>query len=165
MQADNFMVSGQHSWYGFFQLLGNGWLSTGAVRMLTLTATIASLALLVSLSRATRSNRPVSLEMQLSALIVVTLLTSPHLFYYDLLMAALPAVLWWKAVRDQPHRWETTLIKLVLVLGFYCQWLPDSFSDGIPVQRIPLLLLVWLVLVVRSGRPLDTTAPERIGIS
>ena len=81
-----------------------------------------------------------------AALMVATLLTSPHLFHYDMVIVTLPAVLWFATPgdRDDPG------LKIVLALGFVWLAFSSLVADVVHLQLTPLLLLAWLLIARRA---------------
>jgi hypothetical protein len=171
MQFQGFDVGKQHSWHGFFALLGAGWMSPACVRALAIAASAGSIALLASVWRGRWSPRSAPFSLQLAALVVATLVTSPHLFHYDMLLAALPAVLWYRTARrdddalttERPlsaapppmkNEHETTTatgdIRTLLAIGFCWLAISPILSPFLKIQFSTLLLLSWL-LVARAS--------------
>ncbi len=154
MHADGFDVWKQHSWRGFFALLGGGWCPA---RWMTAAAVAACLASLVVLARAWRGPwRPQSptFALQLSALMMATALTSPHLFHYDMVLAVLPVVLW--AAAGQTH--YRSAFVTIATLGFVWLALGGPAGAALRVQLSPLLMIAWLVLADRAVRA--ASSPE-----
>lgn len=102
--------------------------------------------------------------LQLSAMIMATLLTSPHLAHYDMLIATLPAVLWLVAakgagVSDAPADAHRDLrlrgFKTLLAAGFIWLAVSSLVTRAIPIQLSSLLMLAWLIGVHRHTEHLD----------
>jgi hypothetical protein len=146
-QVEGFDLHKQHSWHGFFALLGRGWLSATTAWILTAAASLASLALLAYAWRGPWSRHNWRFPLQLSALIVATLLTSPHLAHYDMLIATLPAVLWLRATKSTAGPTPLQNIKVVLVVGFVWLAVSPTVASALHVQLSPLLMVAWLICV------------------
>jgi len=150
LETPGFDVYKQHSWHGFFALLGRGWLSPTVVRVLTAAASLATFALLLRIWRAGRG--PGSARLVLSATLVATLLISPHLFHYDVVIAALPAVLWRSSgTRGAQAAWRTQILP-ILVAGFAWLGVAPVLAEALRVQLTPWLLTAWLVVALRTLR-------------
>jgi len=169
MRTEGFDVYKQHSWHGFFALAGSGWLRASAVRVLTGAAALGCLWLLWRIWKGPRSREPGIPELQLAGLMLVTLMASPHLFHYDMLLSALPAVLWLRAFRERPElSRQMAGVRIVLVAGFAWLAVGGLISGAAHVQASPVLMAVWTYLtaaaVGRAGLPTaahDSTLTER----
>jgi len=153
MAVEGFDVYKQQSWYGCLTLLGKGWLSPSIVGTLKTLACFATLYPLGVVWRSRWSPGSPQFALQLSALMVATLLTSPHLFHYDMLLATLPAVLWWRATRDPDIGSATTGVRIVLAAGFAWLAISGPVAEVAHVQLSAPLLFAWLVLVSRVLSP------------
>ncbi|MCH7814350.1 MAG: DUF2029 domain-containing protein [Planctomycetes bacterium] len=150
-QVEGFDLHKQHSWHGFFALLGQGWLPGRGAWLLTAAATVGSLILLGSIWRGRWSPRHPRFAVQLSALVMATLLTSPHLAHYDVLMAALPGVLWLSAApRGQYAGVASDAVRVLLAVGFIWLAISPAVADLTHVQFTPWLMLAWLLIVRRA---------------
>ncbi|UCG16851.1 MAG: DUF2029 domain-containing protein [Phycisphaerales bacterium] len=152
MQVEGFDVWKQHSWHGFFALLGQGWMPAGSVRMLVAAASVLSLVLLGRVWRGAWSSDSPRFALQLSALMMATLLTSPHLFHYDMLIATLPAMLWLRASGDRDVTVASAGFKVLVAAGFVWLAMSGVVADAVHVQLSPFLMLAWLVFVRRVIR-------------
>ena len=158
MQFEGFDVYKQHSWYGFFQLLGEGWLTPSVIRMLTVVAVLATLAVLIRVWRGDWNPKSPRFAFQLAALIVAAALTSPHLFHYDTLILTLPAILAVRAASAPDH---SVRLKAVLALGFVWLAIAGPLAPLIRFQLSPFIMLVWLLVLrgaVASREPADVPA-------
>ncbi|MEE9293670.1 MAG: glycosyltransferase family 87 protein [Phycisphaerae bacterium] len=149
-QIEQFDLHKQHSWHGFFALLGRGWMPGTTAWILTAAVTVVSLALLLSAWRGPWSRHGSRFALQLSALMMATLLTSPHLAHYDMLIATLPAVLWLLAAKRADDPTPLQSFKILLAAGFIWLVITPAVTSALPVQLSPLLMLAWLISVHRK---------------
>ncbi|MCP4247647.1 MAG: DUF2029 domain-containing protein [bacterium] len=158
-QVEGFDLHKQHSWHGFFALFGQGWLPGRGAWLLTAAATVGSLILLGSIWRGRWSAGHPRFAVQLSALVMATLLTSPHLAHYDVLIATLPGVLWLGAASREKNAEATADTARVLLAGGFI-WLAISpaVASLTHVQLTPWLMLAWLVIVGRAPAARRDTA-------
>lgn len=164
MQTSGFYAAKQHSWYGFVeQLSDRAWPATSIRLLAALLSILSVAAMLVYVRRSGQAMTAAdpgarcALARALSVMLVATVLASPHLFQYDLLLLAPAAVLWRSADSQgsvgKPScgtdrlRWHFAATIAAVML-----W--SSFaSRGIEctgVQLTPLLLAAWLVAVLRA---------------
>jgi hypothetical protein len=164
MQVGGFAVHKQHSWYGFFQMLGGDWLSVPVVRGLTATAVLGTLMLLALIWRDDRAADTTWLSLRLSGLIMATLLASPHLFHYDLALALLPAILWLRVADDSQCRSLRPTMKWLVIAGFIWLAIGEPLTRAIPLQITPLLAVVWLYALwrCRLGAPHSSAQREDV---
>ena len=152
MQAQGFDVYKQHSWHGFFALLGKGWLPVAAVRALTGIAVVICLGLLWRLGRGRWPTDPSVLSLKLAGLILVTLMTSPHLFHYDMLLVVLPAILCLRAARTRTElAGYMPAVQVILVAGFIWLGIGGLISGIVHVQASPLLMALWVYMTPPAG--------------
>lgn len=162
MHADGFDVWKQHSWRGFFALLGGKWCPSAWMTAAAIAACLASLAVLLRLWRGPWRPGSPAFALRLSALIMATLLTSPHLFHYDMLLAVLPVVLW-AAAGEARHR---SAFVAIAALGFAWLALGGPAGAMLRVQLSPLLMAGWLLLAERTVRGLsDSVTTAKCGNS
>ena len=90
--------------------------------------------------------------LQLSALLVATVLTSPHLFLYDVLLLTLPAVLWHCAAINEPVTRATSSIRTLLAAGFIWLAFSGAVAATVPLQLTTPLMLLWLLILHRALR-------------
>ncbi len=145
MEEGGFDVHKQHCWHGFFELLGAGWMPRASSRILAATASVASLALLIPVWRGPWEPRRPAFRLKLAATVVALLLTSPHLLHYDVLMAVLPAALWYSAAHPPARRESPASVKLILLAGFCWLAVAEPLARVTNIQLSPLLMLWWLV--------------------
>lgn len=156
MLVNGFDVFKQHSWYGFFRLIGSGWMPVWLIRSLTLLASIACLLPLARIWRKSDSDEQSRLRLQLAALLIATGVTSPHLFHYDMLLLALPAVLWLASVRatsaadrlapSQPA------VRVLLAAGFIWLAIGAPLAVITRIQLSPILMTLLLAVLAQSRR-------------
>lgn len=162
MTTEGFLVAGQYSWFGFFQLVGQDLLPTVAIRGLALSMSAVTLALLVPVWRGRWEVAPERAALQLSALLAAALLTSPHFFYYDMSLMALPVVLWWYAGLESGTRLPYARVaKLLVGLGFSWLWIAVTFSAAarIGFEFTPWILFGWVAMIAaiaRGWKPVDS---------
>lgn len=157
MQVEGFEISHQHSWSGFFALLGQGWLPAGTARLLAVVASLASFLPLFAIWRGPWQPPSARFAWQLSALMMAALLVSPHLFHYDMLLALLPAMLWVRAahLESSPHRDEP--FRAWLAVGFVWLAVSSTVAATIHVQLSPLFMLGWILAIHRGLRRSSST--------
>ena len=168
MHVDGFDVWKQHSWRGFFALLGGEGRPSAWMTAASIATCLASLAVLLRLWRGPWRPGSPAFALRLSALIMATLLTSPHLFHYDMVLAVLPVALW-AAAGEVRHR---SAFVAIVALGFAWLALGGAAGATLRVQLSPLLMAGWLLLAERAVRePSDgaTTAehghPDAVAVS
>ncbi len=149
MQNKGFDAFKQHSWHGLVQLLGSGWLAPGVIRVLTAIFSIGTLILLVPIFRTPWNSQSADFPLQLAALITATLVTSPHLFHYDMLLLTLPAVLWFRTYRLQPSPAFDDAIKAILTAEFAWLLISAPATQHLRVQLSPILLTLLLLALSR----------------
>lgn len=165
MQCDGFDVHKQCSWYGLFQLAGMGLMPALSVRILAVTASIVTLALLLPMHKNRPQDEAADLPIQLSAMLVAMLATSPHLFHYDMLLAVLPAVLWLRARREPDIAGATATVKPILALGFAALAAAGILNELLRIQVLPLLMVWWLAVYVRwAQHRRESTDPRNAAI-
>jgi hypothetical protein len=87
-----------HCWYGFFHLLLT---SDTTIRLATLLANAVTIGAIVCLMSGPLQPRSSRFVWQYSALVVASLLVSPHLLTYDLTVLLLPALLLCESPKSQ----------------------------------------------------------------
>ncbi|MGE5245369.1 MAG: glycosyltransferase family 87 protein [Betaproteobacteria bacterium] len=135
-----------HSVRGFLQLL----LPWPGVITVCYLAALA--AILVAAVRCWRSRAPRSLKW--AELVLLTVLASPHLVTYDLLLLTVPLVLladW--AVRNAEHPRQPAVV-LLLVLAYFASFSGSLVARFTHVQAsvIVLSMLAWQVLAISASR-------------
>ncbi len=98
MTREGFDAYKQHSWYGFWYILGHGWLPLASIQILSLTCAAATMVVAFSLA-GSPSGQAANGPRALAAMTLAQIATCPHLFHYDMLLCVLPAALWvrWQA--------------------------------------------------------------------
>ncbi len=152
MQQKGFDAFKQHSWHGFFQLLGAGWLSPAGIRILTGIFSFGTVLLLIPIFRKPWDIKSTDFPLQLAALMVVTLVTSPHLFHYDMLLLTLPAVLWFRTFRLDPKPAFDEPIKTLLAFEFLWLLAGGFISRYLHLQLSPILLVLFLSVLYKRAR-------------
>ena len=122
-----------------------------SVRILAVTASLASLGLLVPIWRGPWNRRQPDFAVKLAAVMVATLLTSPHLLHYDVLLAALPAVLWFRASRSPAQADLRNTVKPILLAGFCWLAIAEPVARLTHLQLSPLLMFWWMASLARVG--------------
>lgn len=159
MRVGGFDIPKQHSWHGFVALLGSGWLPPPWLRALTAGASLATVALLLHTWRGPWLPVQARLPLQLAATLVAAVVTSPHLFHYDMLLLALPAVLAGSAAIGTAGRARARRLTLVLAALFVWLAVSPYATKLAPLQLSPVLMLLWLWLLGPRGG--DVPAPVR----
>ena len=83
---------------------------------------------------------------------------SPHLFHYEMLILALPAVLWLQASLDDRIAGATREVKPILAAGFLWLVLAGPIANTWPLQLSPVLMLLCLAVLLRALTDAETTA-------
>ena len=138
-----------HSLRGFVHLL------TASPLVLSVASILAVVAAVWIGLRAWKSGMPVT--MKWGVLVVLTVLASPHLLTYDLILLTIPLLVfadWAVAHRDDPLQpWVSRLLLLLYLAPF-----SSNLVRLVPVQLsvIVMVLLVWTMgrVLRSSGRPL-----------
>jgi hypothetical protein len=138
-----------HSLRGFVHLL------TASPLVLSVASILAVVAAVWIGLRTWKSGAPVT--MKWGVLVVLTVLASPHLLTYDLMLLTIPLLVfadWAVAHRDDPLQpWVSRLLLLLYLAPF-----SSNLVRLVPVQLsvIVMVLLVWTMgrVVRSSGRPL-----------
>ena len=149
MQQQGFDIYKQHSWHGFFALALGGVASPVVIRILTAVASLFTLTLLVPVWRGSWRPDSPAFPLRLAALLVATLLTSPHLFHYDMLLIALPAVLWHVAAAHSPVDELDRNTRRIFVVGFFWLAFAGPLASLLRIQFSPILMVLWLVSIAR----------------
>ncbi len=157
-----FDLTRQHSWSGALLLATGAWLGRSPAEWLSAAAALATVALLLYGVRGRWPQGGAALSKPLTLTLIATLLVTPHLFHYDMLLAALPAVLWAaRAAGGTQTGASGAEPSVALVLCGVFVWLaiaPLSVAV-IPLQLTPLLLAYWLLIEVRQVSA-TTAAPH-----
>ena len=158
MQQQGFDVHKQHSWYGFFELALGHIASAGFIRTMATLAAVGTLVLLARIWRGPWHAGAVRFSIQLAALFVATIITSPHLFHYDMVLVILPAMLWLRAARDASMA-ELLVPTRLIVAGLFI-WLATAgaLAGILHVQLTPVLLSAWLLLLCIRNKPIAKCA-------
>ena len=158
MQQQGFEVYKQHSWYGFFELALGHVASGGIIRAMAALAVIGTLILLTRIWRGPWQAGAVRFPIQLAALFVATIITSPHLFHYDMVLVILPAMLWLRSARDASMT-ELLVSTRLIVAGIFI-WLAaaGALAGILHVQLTPILLSIWLILLCIRNKPIAKCA-------
>jgi hypothetical protein len=143
----------QHSWSGFFQLLTGGWVPAGLAWTLTGLASVATLGWLAWMSGWRIRRQALDIRLELCAVMLATLLISPHLAHYDLSIVVLPAVLWWSAARASGAVAADRRIVAIVAVGFVWTACASLLVPVVRIQLSTLLMAAWLVEVVRRSLP------------
>lgn len=138
-----------HSLRGFVHLL------TASPLVLSVASILAVVAAVWIGLHAWKSGMPVT--MKWGVLVVLTVLASPHLLTYDLILLTIPLLVfadWAVAHRDDPLQpWVSRLLLLLYLAPF-----SSNLVRLVPVQLsvIVMVLLVWTMgrVLRSSGRPL-----------
>jgi hypothetical protein len=100
------------------------------------------------------------LRLRFAVLILATLLVSPHLLIYDATVLVLPILFVWESVfttADELRQAQFGAFTYGLFLSYFA---PTAAFIGVQAS---VLLLIWLLLVVCSGRPVlwPVSSPSR----
>ncbi len=146
MNLPGFDVQKQHSWHGFWTLLlgyrGSSGLSIA--RSLTVVSSLATLILAAGSWRG-RDDAGGRVPCQLSIMIFASMLISPHLFHYDMLLASTSAVLWFSSAAT---RWNSRRMAVMVIFFVLFAWLAVSpcIAAGAHLQLTPWLLLACIAI-------------------
>ncbi len=150
----------QCSWYGFFTLaMHPQW--PVLLRVLTALSCLLTFAVLLRAWRHPWDPNSESFKLQMAAVIVASLLISPHLYVYDLTILVLPGMLLaGHAVRSgERSLWSSTLVWPVML--FFALPVCLQVAQLTSVQPSVFLLLALLTVLVRlaTGARQPQTAP------
>jgi len=161
MDHNGFDIHKQHSWYGFFYLIGSPWLGLAWVQICAAVASLATLAMLVYIWRGPWENGSARFDLQLAGLIIAMAATSPHMFHYDMLVLVLPAILSLQAGRVGGVLAETrSTLRGLVAIGFVWLAIGGLVVAAVPVQISPVIMVVWLAVVMQASS-IKTTMPLR----
>ena len=123
------LQSYMHSIPAFFGILG------GADRLVVaaITATTILFAIFLAVSYKRKFDSIFALA------IVGNVLSSPHLFHYDLLILAIPCLILFQT--------KEIIVKFSLAAFFVLMWLSQFYIKFIPIQ-ITVLLIVWIFILI-----------------
>jgi len=148
IQTVGYPLERMHCWYGFVRLLLPG-RPLGEVQLITAVADLATIAALVRLLWGPLRFGEPAFAVQFSALVLTTLLLSPHLLTYDLTPLLLPMVLLivtvtesaaMQAAHGRPIGW---LLAALFVLGAVS--VPIAARTHVQLSVLALFaLLLWL---------------------
>ncbi|MBI82451.1 MAG: hypothetical protein CMJ81_04580 [Planctomycetaceae bacterium] len=153
LRTAGYQLVESHCLYGFFVLLtGDGDLSLA--RVLTAVSAAALILVLGSMLRGTLQTGTRRFAAQFAALVIATVLLSPHLFTYDLTILLLAMYLTWLLLSHDQRpvgKLRQTLVSLSLVAYVSPQlsvWLAESTSLQITV----FIQAAWLIALSRYAK-------------
>lgn len=144
LQNAGYDLTKSHAWSGFFALL----LRTDApeARWLTLMASVATIGVMAFGLRGKLETSSLRFSWQFSALIVATVLLSPHLYTYDLTMLLLPLGLIACRAASPQLMW-------LAILVFCLAGVSPRIAQAAGFQlSVPLMLLLLWVLQIPQPR-------------
>ncbi len=139
-----------HCLYGFLAMLSGGQ-ATMLVKISTFISVILVFGMLLTILRGKLDTTSKCFNIQFSAMVICTLLLSPHLFTYDLTMLLLPMFLLGHAAQSKvvSRESETALIGLTVAMYFVA-----GFSHAVAaiggLQLTTVLMLAMLWILVRN---------------
>jgi hypothetical protein len=150
MRFEGFDTFKQHSWYAFFQLIGTGWMPPTLVSILTLAVCGATLIPLALIWRGRWDNHASRFPLQLSALLVATAVTSPHLFHYDMLILIVPAILWHAGSRGEEMAPYRPAANVIMAAMFVWLAVGPYITQILHIQISPILMGLFLIVAGRA---------------
>lgn len=153
MHTAGFDLHKQHCWTGLIALLGENRLSYSVIQMVGAALSIATLLLLYPVLRRGWSSDRRGRMLQWSAVLMASLAASPHLFHYDMLIAALPTILWFASSESDAHRRQYEALRAMAIVGF--AWLAISLVAApiIGLQLSPILMTAWVAIIASAFMP------------
>jgi hypothetical protein len=142
LQNAGYDLTKSHAWHGFFTLLLGD--SPVMARLFTVVAGVATVGIVALALRGPLDTGSRRFAWQFSALIVATLLLSPHLYTYDLTVLLLPVGL--VAVQaGQPTRQPTPRLERLALLLFCLVGLSPKLAmlSGIQISVPLMLAFLW----------------------
>lgn len=142
-----------HAWRSFFQLLG---FSPDAVTAWTVVASVLTLALVLPVWRATG----LDWRVRFPVLVIASVLVSPHLFVYDLVVLVPVGLILWDYSSERPPNDATRVaMRLLLVLGYFGPALGFA-ANLLRVQLSVLAMAAMLVVLALEARRLAPPSQE-----
>lgn len=154
LHTAGFDLHKQHCWTGFVALIGDGWLPVAAVKLIGAALSLATVLLIIPVLRGGWSSDSNTRALQWSAILMASLAASPHLFHYDMLIAALPVMLWQAAASNSIDRHYQALRALVIA-GFAWLALSLLIAPMIRIQFSPILMSGWVILIARTFKSIS----------
>ncbi len=149
VQTGGYDLAEAHCWWGSTQLLLGGW-PDGVVKGVVVALTLWTLALVVRVARRPFAYGSPTFALQFASLVVATLVTSPHLYTYDLTLLLLPLFLVASVALDPRHSLGRTL-PAVGVLLYVAVGLSPRLAAATGLQLSVLLMLALLDLLGREA--------------
>lgn len=170
MQTSGFYSGKQHSWYGFFELLGRESWSVPAIRGIAVAMSVLSVVAMVLYLRANRAalrndgpDGRAAMSRALSVMLIATILASPHLFQYDLLLLAPAAVLWQAGASSHGLDRLRPIFAATIAIVIFWLSIANQCVPWLGIQWTPLLLAGWLTIVLQM-RPASSANPGLPGL-
>lgn len=160
MHTAGFDLHKQHCWTGLIALVGENRLPQSVIQIIGAILSIATLLLLYPVLRGGWSNDRRKRMLQWSAVLMASLAASPHLFHYDMLIAALPAILWFASTNGDTDQRQTDALRAMAIIGF--AWLAVSLVAApiIGLQLSPILMTGWVAIIASVSGTIAQRSPK-----
>jgi hypothetical protein len=160
-QDESDLIQRSHNWLGFARLL-TGDYSGPAVFALALALVAATLLVLARLMPGPLGVPRSRWAIQFSAMVLATVLVSPHLYTYDLAILVLPLLLLVGELdrRGEASMGERRLLLSALLLVFLMGGASPWIAQRIPLQCSALASFALLLVLVRARAPEGKLAGE-----
>ena len=155
IQTGGYQLADSHSLWGATQLTF-GWLPGYAVNFLTGVFSVAVVVLLWRIMRGRFQSDSPGFARQYAAMILATVMLSPHFYGYDLTLLLLPMILLVSSC--PPGQWKSVPIELCLGLVLLAMFvLAGLFQQIAQVTHVQLSVLLMTAALVLVGlrRPVD----------
>lgn len=151
VQTGGYRLSEAHSWWGAMQLMLTG-APTIVVKGAALALTIATLILLSRTLAGRFDTQGTKFPLQYAALVIVSILVSPHLLTYDLTLLILPLCL---VVSESSRHRPSKLVVAILAALLVGAGLYEPIANASHIQPS-----VWLMLALLAGMAVRTLRGE-----
>lgn len=129
-----------HSFWGASQLLLGNEMATTA-KLVTVLATLGTLVVVAGAVRKPFAFREQNFDAQFAVLVIATMLTSPHLFKYDLTVLLLPMFLTLRIWRENR---SSLPIPWAMIGLFFAVGISPDIAEISRVQPTVAFMLVWI---------------------
>ena len=162
VSTGGYQLTNAHSLWGAMELLMGG-LGTTTVKIFSIILAIGVIGTLATMLRGPIDTQSPRFALQFGALVVGTILLSPHFYFYDLTILALPFTLAFLVLRRDKSRVAMT-IKFLMAVIFLGASQFSVVAEATSVQPSLILLTVMLgclsLVVIRSTNGIDVNQEE-----